>query len=198
MESSPSVDAELTGLEINCTDCHGNSDPSGPAGPHGSEYRYILSSQYVTVDGSQESSEAYALCYRCHDRDMLYGSSSFPLHDLHVAEERASCATCHSAHGSVDNRSLIRFSEETILAGVSQSPTSGRLAFVSDGPGSGACYVFCHGVDHAPESYGGLEAELTDRPAKLIGRSVTGSTGIAVNERSRRPTAAQRPDIPVP
>jgi len=65
-----------------------------------------------------------------------------------------SCATCHSGHGSVGNRALSRFGEETLIAGVTPSLRTGRLAFVSSGPGSGECYLTCHGRDHAPETYG--------------------------------------------
>ncbi len=157
--SSPSVLPSLAGKEINCTDCHGNSDPTGPAGPHGSAVRFILSAEYTTLDGGAESSSAFALCYGCHDRDKVLDGSPFPEHRMHVVDERASCATCHNPHGSVENRSLIRFGEETTLAGVAPSGLADRLGFESTGPGSGACYVSCHGHDHAPAVYGGLQPE---------------------------------------
>ncbi|MCB1035217.1 MAG: cytochrome c3 family protein, partial [Acidobacteria bacterium] len=57
--ASPSVVPRLRGREINCTDCHGNSDPEGPRGPHGSAVRYILRWPYSTTDGAQESVSAY-------------------------------------------------------------------------------------------------------------------------------------------
>lgn len=164
LETSPSVQAELTGQEINCSDCHGNSDADGPVGPHGSSVRYILSQQYSTVDGNEESETTYALCYSCHDREAVLERSPFPLHQLHVIDARASCATCHSAHGSVDNRALIRFGEETFLAGVAASISTGRLAFFSDAPGTGSCSLTCHGVDHGPLGYGG-EASIVGTTA---------------------------------
>lgn len=151
---SPSVIPALAGREINCTDCHGNSDPAGLRGPHGSTVAYLLIDEYAVADGRAESASAYGLCYRCHDRSAVLGSSRFPLHELHVVEERASCATCHGAHGSPGNRALIRFGEETTVAGVTASARAGRLAFVSTTAGSGTCYLTCHGEDHAPESYG--------------------------------------------
>lgn len=154
VERSPSVGVALTGKEINCTDCHGNSDAAGPRGPHGSGVQYILRANYPTADGSAETATTYALCYRCHDRDKLLNGSAFPEHGKHITEIKATCATCHNAHGSVNNRALIRFGEETNLAGVSPSAKTGKLAFVSTGSGSGACYLTCHGEDHAPESYG--------------------------------------------
>jgi len=37
---------------------------------------------------------------------------------------------------------------------------SGRLAFVSDGAGSGACYLNCHGEEHGPKSYGAMRLQI--------------------------------------
>jgi len=153
-DSSPSLLPAYSGKEISCTDCHGNSDPAGPKGPHGSAVRYILSGAYSTVDGVEESRETYRLCYACHEREKVLDSNSFPEHRLHVVDQRASCATCHDPHGSVDNRSLIRFGEETSQSSALPSIAAGRIAFESDAPGAGACYLTCHGYDHAPATYG--------------------------------------------
>ncbi len=153
-ESSPSLRPSLAGREINCTDCHGNSDPRGPAGPHGSTELYILRERYATTDGSPESPGAFALCYSCHRREAVLNSSPFPEHRRHIVDLKASCATCHNPHGSAQNRALIRFGEETVVAGVSPSGRAGRLAFYSTGPGAGTCYLSCHGADHAPATYG--------------------------------------------
>jgi hypothetical protein len=153
-ESSPSVLPSLAGREINCTDCHGNSDPRGPAGPHGSAELFILKARYTTTDGTPESPSTFALCYGCHRREAVLSSSAFPEHRRHIVELKASCATCHNPHGSVQNRALIRFGEETVVAGVSPSGQAGRLAFHSTGPGAGTCYLSCHGEDHAPATYG--------------------------------------------
>lgn len=159
-ETSPSVIPGLSGREINCTDCHGNSDPRGSRGPHGSGEPHILLARYDTLDGSVESPDAYALCYRCHRRQAVLDSRAFPEHRRHVVELRASCATCHAAHGAVGNRALVRFGEEGFVSAVAPSLEGGRLDFVSQSPGSGACYLTCHGEDHAPETYGGLGAAL--------------------------------------
>jgi len=158
-DGSQSVSSSLTGQMINCTDCHGNSDPGGVRGPHGSGERSILRSRYDQFDGRTESAETYSLCYGCHSRDRVLASPEFPTHELHVVGLRVSCSTCHDAHGSVDNRGLIRFGGQALAAGVGPSPSTGALAYQSNVPGTGTCYLMCHGYDHAPESYGGLPTQ---------------------------------------
>jgi hypothetical protein len=152
--TSPSLRPDNVGNQINCTDCHGNDDRGVVRGPHASGVRYLLRSEYTTVDGEEESESTYALCYQCHDRAAVLESPVFAGHSRHISEYRVSCATCHSAHGSLENRALIRFGEERTFSGVGPSIEAGILAFESVGPGSGACYVTCHGRDHAPEGYG--------------------------------------------
>jgi hypothetical protein len=160
--TSPSGIDSLRGGQINCTDCHGNADPTGARGPHGSPVQYILLRSYNTIDGP-ESEAAYALCYGCHDRQKVLDSAAFPEHGEHIEKIGASCATCHNPHGSVINRALIRFGEETIVSGVAPSPSTGRLAFESTGPGSGACYLLCHGRDHGPATYGSASLKRPNR-----------------------------------
>ncbi len=161
--ASESVRSNLSGRFVNCTDCHGNSEPGGLRGPHGSAVRYILRKQYVTTDGALESSGAYELCFLCHERETVLGGDLFPLHRSHVVDDRASCATCHDAHGSPRNRALIRFGGTELLSGVLPS-SSGRLEFRSEAPGQGTCYLTCHGVNHDPEVYGGAPV------LKMLGR----------------------------
>lgn len=36
---------------------------------------------------------------------------------------------------------------------VSASRTQGRLEYISLGPGSGQCFLTCHGKNHEPEKY---------------------------------------------
>ncbi len=155
-ERAPSVIPDLVSAIVNCTDCHGNDDAGGPKGPHGSRIESLLRTDYTQVDGWSESSRVYALCYACHERKKILESRLFPEHGKHIVEEMASCSTCHDAHGSVTRRALIRFGEGIPVIGVSESMTTGRLEFVSDAAGSGACYLTCHGKDHSPEAYGPL------------------------------------------
>lgn len=55
---------------IGCIDCHNNSDP-GPKGPHASRFAPILERNYVATDPAAESPSAYAMCYKCHDRNSI-------------------------------------------------------------------------------------------------------------------------------
>jgi hypothetical protein len=140
---------------ISCSDCHGNDDPAGPKGVHGSRYRFILKDNFDASDKISESSYAYALCYRCHSRTSILANESFKYHSLHIqgktfAGSGTSCFTCHNSHGSVEFKYLLKFNRDIV------SPTSkGLLKFVEKGTAkfSGECYLTCHGVEHNPKSY---------------------------------------------
>lgn len=143
----PSLVAPLTTASVvACTDCHGNSDPAGPAGPHGSVYAPLLVRLYARDDLQAESSGRYDLCYRCHDRKSILGDVSFPSHSKHVRDLRAPCSACHDAHGA-DAPHLVQFDPAIV-----QPNSAGMRSFVQSGAG-GQCYLSCHGSDHAPKSY---------------------------------------------
>jgi hypothetical protein len=131
---------------ITCGDCHGNPDPSGPAGPHGSIYAPLLVREYDRDDQQPESPGRYALCYGCHSRSSILGDQSFPLHRRHVVDLRAPCSACHSAHGS-DQPHLVDFDARIV-----QPTARGLRAFVTAG-GGGQCALSCHGANHDPQSY---------------------------------------------
>lgn len=141
---------------IKCGDCHASDDPSSPRGPHGSKYQGLLVENYATGDNLTENSFAYALCYRCHKRSSILGNESFPSHSRHIAGEGnfkgggTSCYTCHTSHGSVENRYLIRFNRDYVT-----ESSNGKLKFVEKGTYSfhGECWLTCHGVDHNPKTY---------------------------------------------
>jgi cytochrome c553 len=139
---------------ISCRDCHGNDDPSGPRGPHGSNYEGLLIDAYEMRDGNSESQYAYALCYRCHERNSILGDESFPKHSLHVTGGPSgvgtSCFTCHDAHGSPRYQALIRFNDQVVRPTV-----TGKLEYktVSASSRSGSCTLLCHGVEHLDRSY---------------------------------------------
>jgi predicted CXXCH cytochrome family protein len=154
----PSLKAPWTvGSFVYCGDCHGSDaadSPSRARGPHGSVYPYLLARSYSTRDGSVESPAAYALCYKCHDRDqLLFGkdggfvaTSGKPLHALHVIEERAPCSACHASHGvsslsgtATNNAHLIDFDVTVVTPN-----TRGDRAYTSRGARGGSCSVACH------------------------------------------------------
>lgn len=150
----PSLVAPLTvDSRTNCTDCHTNDEPGGPRGPHGSSAPGLLGATLAREDGQPESETAYALCYACHDREVILGGDAFRAHAEHVVDERTACGSCHDPHGATSARALLRFNEPTVLRGVTPS-SSGRLEFVDLGPGSGACFLRCHGENHDPLGYG--------------------------------------------
>lgn len=136
---------------MNCTSCHGNNDPSGAQGPHGSDYTPLLKNQYTATSGTAEGSSTYALCYSCHDRTTLFNAtlSRFPNHSAHVVTNQFSCKTCHNSHGS-RNYHLINFdlTDPRILPA-----PSGRLEFVDQGANHGSCYITCHSHTHDPANY---------------------------------------------
>ncbi len=151
----PSLIPPLTTASlIFCTDCHNNSDPAGPRGPHGSDFAPLLELNYVTADNTAESAAAYALCYNCHSRASILGNDSFSLHNFHIVGQNAPCSACHDPHGisntqgnAVNNTHLINF-DITIVA-----PNGGTLAFVDQGRFTGNCTLLCHGEGHNNETY---------------------------------------------
>jgi predicted CXXCH cytochrome family protein len=153
----PSLKAPLTTASlVRCGDCHASdtgpgAGGSGPAGPHGSSFLHLLERNYATLDATPESPTAYALCYKCHDRQVLLSAkSSFPLHARHLTAGRATCSACHGAHGvsasagtPINNAHLIDF-DTTIV-----KPTQfGIRSYAARGPASGSCALTCHGKEH--------------------------------------------------
>jgi len=142
--------------QIMCSDCHGNDDPDGPSGPHGSIYEGILKDRYEMEDGLDETVFTYALCYRCHDRNSILANESFRYHSLHILgsgdalNPGTSCFTCHDAHGSTENPYLIRFNPEVVFPTVDEI-----LEYKAEGVETrrGSCSLVCHEVEHNPKSY---------------------------------------------
>ncbi len=125
---------------IQCSDCHGNDDTSGPRGPHGSVFAPILKRRYERNPGS-ESPSTYALCYQCHNRTSILNDESFKAHKVHIVFNQVSCAQCHSnSHGSSLYSNLIDF--DTTFA---SSNTRGEFIFSpSAGTGTPRCLLSCH------------------------------------------------------
>jgi len=138
--------------QIYCTDCH-RSD-SGSRAPHGSIYPFLLERQYATRDYTAESPSAYALCYGCHDRQVLLSPASVFPHRQHVVDASAPCSACHDAHGvglakgsARANAHLISFDRD-IVRNVAK-----ELSYESLGSGAGLCTLSCHGYQHLKSRY---------------------------------------------
>jgi len=134
---------------VYCTHCHGNADPSEPAGPHTSGQAPLATSPYwgITPD------LADMLCYECHKYTVYYsgtedgipastsnfydGAATEPrLHRQHVFGGSTGfgygCDTCHVTHGT-DVEHLLR----------------GDLGFTHNGSGGGTCDNACHTAAHS-------------------------------------------------
>jgi predicted CXXCH cytochrome family protein len=158
----PSLKAPFTVSSLlYCTDCHGSSAAAGrdgPAarGPHGSQYPFLLARNLSTSDRTLESEQAYALCYGCHDRQVLLSDqSSFRLHRKHVVDSATPCTGCHASHGISPLRGTPRTAAhlmdfDTQVAGRTRK---GELGYESLGPRHGTCTVACHGTEHAQTAY---------------------------------------------
>ncbi len=140
-----------------CTSCHASNTSGAAKGTHGSIYPRILKLQYETADFTQESAQAYALCYSCHDRANFINKrrpNTFKEHRKHVVGEDTPCSVCHDPHGisstqgnSTNNSNLINFRTDVVF------PYNGRLEYIDTGSFRGECYLSCHGEDHKPENY---------------------------------------------
>ncbi|NWF98690.1 MAG: cytochrome C [Nitrospirae bacterium] len=134
--------------QIKCTNCHGNDDPLGPKGPHGSRYIHLLSKNFSS-DDRQESIQQYELCYTCHRRESILNNESFTYHNQHISNVGLSCRNCHNPHGSKRFQHLIDFENSLNI----RPSSSGKLLYIYFGHGAGQCYLNCHDKDHNPETY---------------------------------------------
>lgn len=165
--SSPSRDTVslvpglARGSMIRCTSCHcNNAGPvaggRGPAGPHGSDYDFLLERNYTVTDDNFESEHEYALCYKCHLRSSILSDQSFPLHRKHIVEQHAPCSACHDPHGvsrtvssGSDHTHLINF-DTTI---VRPATAAIGVGFRDEGRFAGNCTLVCHGELHLGRAY---------------------------------------------
>ncbi len=135
-----------------CTDCHGSDNPTaGAHGPHGSINKHLLVANYNTTDGS-ESATAYALCYKCHNRNVIIAGAGWGggggggggggfRHGSHVVDKKASCATCHDPHSSSGYNRLINFNTNVV------TPNNGVISYTAGSPPK--CTLTCHGRTHS-------------------------------------------------
>ena len=150
-----------TASTLKCSDCHNNNTGpgaggTGPKGPHGSIYTSLLERQYLTADRTTESATAYALCYKCHNRNSInQDAGPFRFHKKHITDQRTPCNVCHDPHGIsstqgniTNNSKLVNFDTSVV-----KPSSSGQLKFVSTGTNRGSCYLTCHGSNHNPFNY---------------------------------------------
>jgi cytochrome c553 len=144
----PSLRPELTTSSmIYCTDCHNNDTSSNLLCPIGSIYPHLLREQYLQDDYTSYTYSSYALCFRCHNPDILLSDqSTFPQHDRHVRQESIPCSFCHDPHGvptarganAINNAHLINFDTRFVTSGSYDS-------------GARSCSVSCHSSN--PRNY---------------------------------------------
>jgi predicted CXXCH cytochrome family protein len=141
---------------IYCTDCHSGSSgsTSGVRGPHGSDWPFLLEREYSVAEGTVESFQSYALCYKCHDRDVILSDRSSATHRTHVVDYSVSCSVCHDPHGisatqgnRINNSHLINFD----ISIVDPDPITGQLMYEDQGGNQGRCFLSCHGAFHSPD-----------------------------------------------
>jgi predicted CXXCH cytochrome family protein len=163
--SVPSLLPEYTTSSIiYCTDCHNsdmsiNAGGSGPNGPHGSSYEFILERRYEMADGTAYAPDVYALCFKCHNAtQLIYNRGNFVmLHKKHVLNDRCACSDCHDPHGvpagtadDGDHMGLINFDLNVV------SPNANgllKLVYEPQFAGRRSCYMSCHGHDHNGSQY---------------------------------------------
>ncbi len=122
----------------NCGGCHNT---------HGSEYDRLLTAPYPKTFYQPFKVEDYALCFSCHDKQLVtiqqakgltgFRNGDENLHYLHVnkADRGRSCRACHNAHAS-PNAMHVR---DTVPYGQWQMP----IKFTKT-DGGGSCSPGCH------------------------------------------------------
>ncbi|VAX10951.1 Cytochrome c family protein [hydrothermal vent metagenome] len=144
--SAPPFPSLLQGFtatsKMNCSDCHSDPDgmgaaPTGPKGPHGSDYPFILRAPWTQNTG-QASYVSDHLCFECHVASVYTASGSIlnwqntgfsgtglmdgscgsvagqeNLHVYHSCKKDTPCMACHAAvpHG-FNKASLLVFGRD--------------------------------------------------------------------------------------
>jgi predicted CXXCH cytochrome family protein len=96
---------------------------------------YNADTEYTT-----ESATAYAICYKCHDRNAVRNNpGQFQDHGKHITQYQASCSICHDPHGVANKTHLVNFDKRFVAA---------RGGVLNWTPGNNGCTLTCHGATH--------------------------------------------------
>lgn len=192
-----------------CTSCHES---------HGADYGSLLVAQYSWrgtdcadchdvhgTDPSYDPSE-YAVCWQCHDEGLVvqqpnaFGGN----HSRHVVEANTPCIACHDVHAPYDagESGLVDFgwsAENGIAFHLSWGEQSYDLSssFVDTGQDEGSCYLLCHGEEHNPQAYSGIDVGTTmaaGSPASVPARAPAHGT-VTTHSPSPTPTATLVPSV---
>lgn len=138
----PSLRPEISPLEpLDCSACHGNNDPAGPRGPHGSEFPGLLKARWNSSPLATGAPDENGLCFTCHDPGVLT-SGSWRWHSLHTTAG-FSCAACHDPHGSREFPGLLNFRTNAFVEAL-----DGELEVEAQALDQGTCTLRCHGHPH--------------------------------------------------
>jgi predicted CXXCH cytochrome family protein len=141
----PDIGAQITGAtavhepaERSCVACHRS---------HASPEPRLLAGSYADGNYADDSSNAYALCFSCHENVAIedefstrtgFRNGERNLHYLHVhGEHGRTCRTCHATHGSADPKLISR----STLFGPSRWPLPIQYEKTETG---GSCSAGCH------------------------------------------------------
>lgn len=144
----PSLKPEWSALDqLTCSDCHGNDDPNGPRGPHGSDIEHILKAPFNPSPFLSGEPDENGLCFRCHRESWFGSGQGWRWHRLHTGQGGMSCASCHDPHGSPDQPGLLRLDRPWI------APLGGVKRVERTSLSQGNCTLTCHGHEHQGAAY---------------------------------------------
>ena len=141
-----------------CTPCHN---------PHGSDNNKLLMKEFSTDPYAPYTDNQFALCFSCHNRDMLkdpktseatgFRDGERNLHYLHVnrRSKARSCILCHEIHGGLQQKLIA----ENVIFGHWDLP----LGFIKTDTG-GSCTPGCHKTFNYDRKTPGKAPESITKP----------------------------------